>query len=337
MRESYLKRYFHYVGQKINELTILELLDKLDDSGRIMCRCQCSCGREKEFAVSRVLSGHNKSCGECDYASKSIYNACAIDLRGFVSGKLTALYPTDMRTNFGEVVWMCKCECGNNKLVRTSSIKNQTIKSCGMCGYKAEASKRALTKYHTPDEQRIMRIFWGMRDRCYNQNSYSYRNYGYRGIRICDEWLNNPSLFITWSLLNGYSSNLSIDRIDVNGNYCPENCRWITMREQALNKQNTVRLTFFDKNDNVLDQPLKLWCDYYGIPYMYTQLRRMSPEKQSEFLSKWVNMDFPSDHEPEMKDMLDGSFVPLAEFNSIYKDDVLLPQSVVNEHLPVWM
>ena len=94
-----------------------------------------------------------------------------------------------------------------------------------------------------------------MKSRYLNKNNSRYKDYGGRGITVCDEWLNDFTAFYKWSLNNGYSENLSIDRINVNGNYCPENCRWITMKEQSNNKRNTILITINEETLNIAQ-----WC-----------------------------------------------------------------------------
>lgn len=130
----------------------------------------------------------------------------------------------------GEKAFLCECDCGNMKLVKPTMWDIGRIKSCGCFA-------ESLRLEHTEELDRLRRIHSGMIQRCYNPNSASYANYGGRGIIICDEWLNNRENFIEWALNNGYSNDLSIDRIDANGNYEPSNCRWATDEVQLENRR----------------------------------------------------------------------------------------------------
>ncbi len=117
---------------------------------------------------------------------------------------------------------------------------------------------------------RLQRIYYGMLQRCYKPYILSYKYYGKKGISICDEWKNNRDTFCKWALTHGYTDTLTIDRIDVNGGYSPENCRWISAQEQTLNKCNTVRLTYRGTT-----KPLLTWCREMKLSYvkMYCRLR----------------------------------------------------------------
>lgn len=107
---------------------------------------------------------------------------------------------------------------------------------------------------------RLYRIYNNMKTRCYNPNSPSYKNYGGRGITICEEWLNDFKAFYDWAISHGYRDDLTIDRIDVNGNYEPSNCRWVNAYIQSNNTRRNNYITFFGET-----RTLKEWADYFGI------------------------------------------------------------------------
>ena len=121
------------------------------------------------------------------------------------------------------------------------------------------------------DRERLYSIFYGIKARCHgNPNSRSYKDYGGRGISVCEEWLNDFNIFYRWALDNGYKENLTLDRIDINGNYCPENCRWATMQEQSMNRRNTVYLTY--KGETMV---LSEWARRLGV-HGHTIRQRMA-------------------------------------------------------------
>lgn len=141
---------------------------------------------------------------------------------------------------------MCKCDCGNEKTIANFRLKNGNSKSCGLC----------VCKYNA----RLKRIFGAMKARCLNENAKAYMKYGGRGIKICKEWLEDSYLFYNWALENGYNDNLSIDRIDVDGNYEPSNCRWATITDQANNKRNNVFLVYNNEKKTISQ-----WSEIYKI------------------------------------------------------------------------
>lgn len=169
--------------------------------------------------------------------------------------------------------WKCRCECGNERLVIGTTLRNGRSTSCGCdAGKRAETAKKLFTT-HNESKLRIYKIWSYMRKRCYNENSSNYCNYGGRGISVCDEWNNSYEAFRDWAINNGYEDSLSIDRIDVNGNYEPDNCRWVTDAAQANNRRNTVYYTHDGQTRSVSE-----WASIYGINYK-TLLKRIKSGK----------------------------------------------------------
>lgn len=176
-----------------------------------------------------------------------------IDLTGQKFGRLTVL---ERAENKGRTtMWFCKCECGNQTNVCGNDLKRGRTISCGC--YRSEKTTK-----HGHFNERIYDIWRGIKRRCHNKNCRGYSIYGGRGIMICEEWSDNFQAFYDWSIQNGYSDDLTIDRIDVNGNYEPKNCRWITKKEQSYNRRNSHFITYNGKT-----QTLAQWADEYNMSY----------------------------------------------------------------------
>lgn len=131
-------------------------------------------------------------------------------------------------------MWKCVCDCGRTTIVNGQNLKSGNTTSCGCYGIER---RNNASKTHGKSNTRLHRIWKAMHSRCYNKKYHAYKYYGGRGITICEEWLHNFKTFYDWAMANGYEENLTIDRIDPNGNYSPNNCRWVTMELQNKNKR----------------------------------------------------------------------------------------------------
>ena len=265
----------HWVGQKFNYLTIERILDELSPNGSVMCEARCDCGNLKTTVLAYIKSGRLKSCG-CKQR-ELIGETKTLDLTGRVFGNLTALYRTGRRYSDGSLIWRCRCKCGNERDAVSHLLLNGGVSSCGQCGYAAERVREANTIYRTDSDRRLAHIFNGMQQRCENHNSKDFVRYGGRGIVICDEWKNNTREFVKWGMEHGYKPGLTIERIDVNGPYSPDNCKFITMSEQAQNRRNTVAIPV-----NGINYSIKQCSEIIGMPP--TTLRRRTTEEIKEMM-----------------------------------------------------
>ncbi len=158
------------------------------------------------------------------------------DLKGQKFGYLTVLYRVENTGKSRAIVWHCKCDCGNECDVRSSSLISGHTKSCGCL------RPKVITK-HGDYGSRLYWVWRGMKSRCKNPKHKEYKHYGGRGITFCKDW-NDYSKFKEWAIASGYDKNArqydcTIDRIDVDGNYEPNNCRWVDMKIQQNNKRNS--------------------------------------------------------------------------------------------------
>lgn len=184
-------------------------------------------------------------------------------MTGQVFGRLTVLGLSDLKNSKNRSrLWVCVCTCGNKVVKDTTHLKNGHVKSCGclqkehMDEFKEKLAGRVT---HGMSRERLFRIWDGMIKRCEDAASCSYKNYGGRGITVCEEWHSLES-FIEWARNNGYSEDLSIDRIDNNAGYSPDNCRWANRIEQANNKRNNILITY-----NGETHTLPEWSTITGI------------------------------------------------------------------------
>lgn len=181
----------------------------------------------------------------------------ALNLQGKRFGNLTVLERVG-KDKARNILWKCRCDCGNEIVVRTCELNRGHTKSCGC--YQKEMASKANIK-HGESHGKLHQVWLDMRARCKRKSHHAYKWYGGKGISVCDEWENNYLSFQKWAFENGYKNGLTIDRMDGNGNYCPENCRWATRKEQSNNISSCVYFDFMGERLNITQ-----FCEKYGVP-----------------------------------------------------------------------
>ena len=237
-----------------------------------------------------------------------------VDISGKRFGRLVAISGNE-RDKFYNAIWTCKCDCGKVVKVVLQSLKDGKTKSCG-CLNREKMGKSNLI--HGKSKTRIYHIWRDMRERCTKPSKFGYEYYGGRGIKVCEEWLgsNNFMNFYEWSMANGYSEELTIDRIDVNGNYCPENCRWVDLKTQSNNRGDNkficyngqtktlaqwselLNMSYFaltnrlrngwsvEKTFTTSIKHSRKYIEYNGIKYKFSELAKMHNLKTDTFLHR---------------------------------------------------
>lgn len=201
-----------------------------------------------------------------------------IDMTGKRFGRLTVVCEAGLKRK--EIAWKCICDCGKTVIVPGYPLRSGKTKSCGC--YMRDQTKNANRKhgmFGTP----IYRTYFNMKNRCYNPHYYLYKDYGGRGISVCNEWLGDDgfSNFYKWAKENGYHQGLSLDRIDCDGNYSPQNCRWVNMIVQQNNRRNNHMITANGQTHTMAE-----WARISKIPYSTIQRRIHSGWKDSEAVTR---------------------------------------------------
>lgn len=194
-----------------------------------------------------------------------------IDLTGQRFGRLVVLSFAEKKNR--RMMWNCICDCGNKVVVCGTDMRSGNTQSCG-CQRKENFNHKKHEKHNT----RVYRIWKGIKSRCFNPNRKGFHHYGGRGITMCDEWKDDFQAFYDWAMSHGYEDNLTIDRIDVNGNYEPLNCRWVDSFTQGTNKSDVVFVEY-----NGEKHPLSVWAEITGIKHatLYNRIvkLRWTPER----------------------------------------------------------
>ena len=189
------------------------------------------------------------------------------DLTGKRFSELIAIRPTG-KNHQGNTLWLCRCNCGKEIIAINSNLTRGNTKSCGCIGSKKIIERNTTHGcYATP----LYSVWRSMKERCFTASCSAYSDYGGRGITICEEWKSDFLAFREWAMSGGFAEGLTIDRIDNNGNYEPENCRWVTQIVQANNKRNNRYITVGGITSSLADT-----CRAYNASYkkVWKRLRR---------------------------------------------------------------
>ena len=230
---------------------------------RYAWNCKCiNCGHEVVKVSSdlkTIAKGNTTGCKEC----------YRMDLTGQKFGKLTVLGLAPKQET-GKQLWICQCDCGNTCIHQTGDLTKtkDPVQSCGCLHSEVLAQRNresAAWGGDTVKHERLHQIWTAMRHRCNSPNDEHYHLYGGRGITVCPEWQDNWFAFRDWALSHGYQDNLTIDRIDTNGNYEPDNCRWATQQEQMNNTRINKMLFYKNEWDTLANWCRRLHLNYYRV------------------------------------------------------------------------
>lgn len=270
-------------GLKFNHLTVIKYANdyvrKKTGQHIRQWECQCDCGNIKIVREDSLKSGHTKSCGCLSYK----------DIKGNRYGRLLVLESIPERNKNRNVLWRCRCDCGNIIVVPTAYLINGNTKSCG-CLQIDNTIKASLKHGFVVggNIEKLYHIWIGMKQRCSNPKCKEYKNYGGRGITVCDEWANDYATFRQWAYSNGYDETktkkeCSIDRIDNNKGYNPNNCRWADSHTQANNTSKNVYLTWNNTTHTISE-----WSSIVGINHQTIRCRLKRGWSVEDALSKPV-------------------------------------------------
>jgi len=253
-------------GKKFNKLTVIAKGNGYYTKGgqyKTTWICRCDCGNVKEITSEKIRKGSTQSCG-CVRKQK-IANVNFDDITGMKFGRLTVIrfLQPEEREDWRRQ-WLCRCECGNEIQVNSSKLRNGHTRSCGCIIVEKIGN---LNKKYLNSNKRLYSVYRGMLARCYDSKYASYNAYGGRGIQVCKEWKEDYDTFAKWAFESGYDKNAvygdcTLDRINVDGNYCPENCRWVNSVIQQNNRRDNLYAEYQGKVHTCME-----WSRILGVAY----------------------------------------------------------------------
>ena len=257
-------------GKRFGNLIVIEKSDGRKTSGgayKSFWKCICDCGNETEVDAGKLRTGHTKSCGCLKKKGH-----CQENITGHRFGRLTVIRyiePTE-RTVRG-YSWWCRCDCGNEIKANLDKLKKGLQQSCGCLKEEMKPRIGEISRKYKYSNKRLYSVFKAMHNRCEDPNGREWENYGGRGIVVCPEWCGEEGYdnFAEWAFSDGYDAKaergkLTLDRKDCNGNYTPENCRWIPNERQQNNKRTNVMLEYNGETHSMKD-----WSRILNVPYTF--------------------------------------------------------------------
>lgn len=295
------------IGQVHGDYEIVSV-ENLKDNPQYLLRC-IKCGAEKRVsAIKQAFENRTDfHCGK-HYVQPVKFDESYIDMKkNFLTVRKVTKFPKS-----GYRAFLCECDCGNKKLIEPVHWERGIVKSCGC--KRSELLSEILSKENPVNEIRLYHVYIGMKSRCYNPNSDGYKNYGARGISICDEWLNDFWKFYEWAYANGYDENAergecTIERKDVNGNYEPSNCEWITIQQQQRNKRTNVFITINGETKILTDWHNKTGMSLYN-------LKKIANGKniRKEKWDKFIRFRLTKQEKEELQEMVSSLGITISEY-----------------------
>jgi hypothetical protein len=274
------KEALDLTGQRFGRLVAIERIYPNSSTNKVRWLCLCDCGNKVIVETGSLKSGNTRSCGclQVDVTiERNKKGLTLVDLTNQRFGRWTVIKRVNKYKKH-DSFWLCKCDCGNEKIVSARILKCGDSSSCGC--YSDEV--RRLKKTHGLGDSPVYFVHRNMLERCFNPEHEAYKNYGGRGITICDEWL-SLTIFHAWATKSGYKKGLTLDRIDNNGNYEPDNCRWATPTEQGNNKRDNVFITLNGESRTIAE-----WVRLLNIPRHVINARIKKGKSPEEILAPYT-------------------------------------------------
>lgn len=239
-----------FIGKRFGRLTVIDFSHT--NKHRNSCwLCECDCGNRVVISRNNLQQGNTKSCGCLKHGPDKE------NLAGKRFGRLTVIRHDhdDIHRNS---YWLCECDCGSKTIATRGDLTSGNTTSCGC--YQIEGIRERATT-HGMSRTPLYKIWRGMRDRCENENDTAYHRYGGRGINVFDNWKDFED-FRDWAIDNGYERGLTIDRIDNDADYSPNNCRWVNMQTQCNNRSTNHIIEY-----NGISHTIMEWTRLFGVKY----------------------------------------------------------------------